>query len=454
MRVPLPLSNFLVMAVTLATASFVAGDVGGDFSWLGGGEIVADSIGNDEVAVGQTLHEGAGTETVGAMIGEIGFAENEQAGDRGHQVVVDPKTAHGVVRGRIDAHGDFVGVLAGDALVHFEEVAVALGNLVFAETLDGIGEIEIDAKTSWADTVACIAFGFGGAGSDIARNEIAETGILALEIVVALGFGNLAGRALVAGLFGDPNAAVVAERFGHQGELGLILAGDGDARGVDLREARIGKEGAALVGAPDGGGVAALGVRGEIEDVAVAAGGEDNSVGHVDFDFAVVETARDDAAGLAIDDDQVQHVHARMHFDGAEANLAFECLVGAEKELLTSLAAGVKGARDLRAAKGTIVEEPAVLAGEGHALRDALVDDVHADLGQAVDVGFAGAEVAALDGVVEEAEHAVAVVVIILGGVDAALRGDGVGAARAVLKAEALDVVAEFAEAGGGGAAS
>ena len=41
---------------------------------------------------------------------------------------------------------------------------------------------------------------------------------------------------------------------------------------------------------------------------------------------------------------------------------------------------------------------------------------------------------------------------IILGGVDAALRGDGVRAAGAVLKAEALDVVAEFAEAGGGSA--
>ena len=73
--------------------------------------------------------------------------------------------------------------------------------------------------------------------------------------------------------------------------------------------------------------------------------------------------------------------------------------------------------------------------------------------GQAVDVGFAGAEVAALDGVVEEAVDAVAVVLIVLGGVDAALGGDGVGAARAVLIAEALDVVAELAEGGGGGAA-
>ena len=214
--------------------------------------------------------------------------------------------------------------------------------------------------------------------------------------------------------------------------------------------ARIGEKRAALVGAPDGGGVAALGVGGKIEDVAVAAGGEDDRVAHVDFNFAVIQAARDDAAGLAVDHDQVEHLHARIHFHGAEADLAFEGLIGAEKKLLAGLAAGIKGARDLRAAEGTIVEQAAVLAGKGHALRDALVDDVDADLRQAVDVGFARAEIAALHGVVEEAENAVAIVVIILGGVDAALRGDGVRAARAILIAEALNVVAEFAEAGGG----
>ena len=103
--------------------------------------------------------------------------------------------------------------------------------------------------------------------------------------------------------------------------------------------------------------------------------------------------------------------------------------------------------------KERLASSAAVLAGERHALRHALVDDVDADLRQAVDVGFAGAEIAALHRVVEEAVNAVAVVLIILGGVDAALRGDGVRAARAVLEAEALDVVAQFAEAGGSGAA-
>src|SRR5262249_52972359 len=48
--------------------------------------------------------------------------------------------------------------------------------------------------------------------------------------------------------------------------------------------------------------------------------------------------------------------------------------------------------------------------------------------------------------VVEEAVHAVAVVLIILRGVDAALRGDRVRAPRTVLNAEVEDVVAQLAE--------
>src|ERR1019366_6435385 len=51
-------------------------------------------------------------------------------------------------------------------------------------------------------------------------------------------------------------------------------------------------------------------------------------------------------------------------------------------------------------------------------------------------------------GVIEEAVDAVAVAVIILGGVDAALRGDGVRAARGILEAEALDIVTQLAEGG------
>src|SRR2546430_6053007 len=55
--------------------------------------------------------------------------------------------------------------------------------------------------------------------------------------------------------------------------------------------------------------------------------------------------------------------------------------------------------------------------------------DVDRHLGEPVDVRLARAEVAALDGVVEQPVDRVAVVLVVLRGVDAALRGDRVRAA-------------------------
>src|SRR5580704_11553466 len=131
-----------------------------------------------------------------------------------------------------------------------------------------------------------------------------------------------------------------------------------------------------------------------------------------------------------------------MHGHGAGADLLLQRLVGPEQELLARLAARVERPLDLHAAERARLEQAAVVAGEWHPLGDALVDDVDADLGQPVGVGLAGAEVATLHRVLEEAKNAVAVVAVVLGGVDAALGGDGVRAARGVVKREAVDVVA------------
>ena len=115
-----------------------------------------------------------------------------------HQVVVHPQAAHRVMDGRINAHRHFVGIFVGDALVHLEQVAVALADRVDAQALDGVGEIEIDAQAVLAHAAAFVADGFGVARSDVARDQVAEAGIAALQIIIALGFGNLVRRALVA----------------------------------------------------------------------------------------------------------------------------------------------------------------------------------------------------------------------------------------------------------------
>ena len=255
-----------------------------------------------------------------------------------------------------------------------------------------------------------------------------------------------AGLRVVARLLGHPDAAVVAQRLAHQRQLRLVLATDRDARGVDLGVAGVGEQRTLAVRPPGGRDVAALGVGRQVEDVAVAAGGEHDGVGEVAAGLARDQVAGDDAAGAAVDDDQLQHLVPVVHRDGPGPDLTLERLVGAQQQLLTGLAAGVERPRHLRTAERAGVEQAAVLTGERDALRHALVDDLAADLREPVHVGLAGAEVAALDGVVEEPEDAVAVVAVVLRGVDAALGGDRVGTTRAVLEAERLDLIAELTQ--------
>ena len=174
----------------------------------------------------------------------------------------------------------------------------------------------------------------------------------------------------------------------------------------------------------------------------VAAGGQHDGVGGVRADLAGEQVAHDDAGGPPVDDDDVDHLGAVVERDRAEPDLLGQRLVGAEQELLAGLAPGVERAAHLGAAEGAVVEQAAVLAGEGHALGGALVDDVDRHLGQPVHVRLAAAVVAALHRVVEEAVDAVAVAVVVLGGVDAALGGDRVGPAGRVVEGEDLHVVA------------
>ena len=84
-------------------------------------------------------------------------------------------------------------------------------------------------------------------------------------------------------------------------------------------------------------------------------------------------------------------------------------------------------------------------------MSDTLVDDLGGNLGKTMNVGFAGAEIAPFDSVVKEAKYRVAVVLVVLGGVDSSLSGDRVGAAGAVLIAEAIDLISQLGKSCGGG---
>ena len=114
--------------------------------------------------------------------------------------------------------------------------------------------------------------------------------------------------------------------------------------------------------------------------------------------------------------------------------------------MLAGLTARVKSPGHLYTTEGSVFEQSSVFACEGNALGDALIDDMGGDFGQAVDIAFPGAVVAAFDGIVKQAVYAVAVILIVFGGVDASLCGDTVRASRAVVESKALYVIAEFAE--------
>ena len=294
-----------------------------------------------------------------------------------------------------------------------------------------------------ADAAALVADVLGGAGGDVAGHQVAERRVDPLQVVVALVLGDVARRAR-----SSPPARGTQTRPSLRSDslisvsLRLVRAGLRDAGRVDLGVAGVREQRALAVRPPGRRDVAALGVGRQEEDVAVAAGGEHHGVGQVGGDLAGDQVAHDDAAGPAVDDDQVEHLVPGVHLDVAGRDLPFQRLVRAEQQLLTGLAAGVERARHLGAAERAVVEQAAVLAGERHALGDALVDDVHRHLGEPVHVGLAGAEVAALDRVVEQPVDRVAVVAVVLRRVDAALRRDRVRAARAVLVAERPDVVA------------
>src|SRR5262249_10945058 len=146
----------------------------------------------------------------------------------------------------------------------------------------------------------------------------------------------------------------------------------------------------------------------------------------------------------AVDQHNIEHLGARIHLHTAGFDLFRESLISAQEQLLTGLATRIKRSRHLRAAERTVRQVARVLARKRNALSDTLIDDVDAHFSQPVDVRFTRAKVPALDRVVDQPIDAIAVVLIILRGVDSTLRGDRMRAARAVLKAEAFDSVTQL----------
>src|SRR5260221_12003741 len=133
-----------------------------------------------------------------------------------------------------------------------------------------------------------------------------------------------------------------------------MVAAHRDAGRMDLSETRIPKSCPSFVRPEGCGHIAAPRVGGEEKSVSVSAGGEHHGRTGMRRDLTTDQVAHDYSLGPAINDDEIQHFSARIHFHLAQSDLAAQCLIGSQQKLLAGLAPGVKRARDLGAAKGTV----------------------------------------------------------------------------------------------------
>src|SRR5688572_15533065 len=96
----------------------------------------------------------------------------------------------------------------------------------------------------------CVNHLLGGARGNITRHQVAKAGVAFLQVIPAFAVRYLTRRSRVALLPWHPDSTVVAQRFAHQSQLGLVLARRWNTGGMDLGKARVGKKGPSFITAP------------------------------------------------------------------------------------------------------------------------------------------------------------------------------------------------------------
>jgi hypothetical protein len=112
-----------------------------------------------------------------------------KAGEIGHEVVVYPEATHSIMDSRINLHRLLVRVIAGDFLIHLEEVSVAGPDSIFTVTFDSVLEVKEDPESSGSYPASFVAAFLSSPGSNIAWAEVTKRRILSLEIVITLILG-------------------------------------------------------------------------------------------------------------------------------------------------------------------------------------------------------------------------------------------------------------------------
>src|SRR5258708_9653951 len=142
------------------------------------------------------------------------------------------------------------------------------------------------------------------------------------------------------------------------------------------------------------------------------------------LDLAIHQVPCHNTACSAGDDHKVEQLASNVHCHRTRGYLLLQRLISPEQRLLSGLTWSIKCSLTLYAAKRSRIQKSAIFPGKRHALSNALVNDIEADLGEPIHVGLSGAEVAPLYCVLKQAENAVAVVSIVLSGINPSLGCD------------------------------
>ena len=341
-------------------------------------------------------------------------------------------------------------------LVHIEEVAITLTNLVDAEALDAFREVKEHSETSVVHAKALVATLLSSTAGHVTRNEVTECRITALQIVVAILFRNLIALLrsclqclCVLQLLWNPDTTVVTQRLGHQSQLRLLVTMHRNTSWVNLNVRRISHHCALAEALNSCCAVTTHSVRREEVGVAIAASSDDDSVCAEALQLASHKVLGDDAASSAVNNHYILHLIAGEQLHLASLNFLTQRRISTEKQLLTCLTLRIERTAYLSTTERTVCQHAAILTSKGYTLCHALVDDVVRHLCQTIDVGFASTIVTAFHCIIEEAINRVAIVLIVLGCIDTTLSCDRVSATGRVLNAEVIYIEAHLGKGSG-----
>ena len=322
-------------------------------------EVVLNGIRKYKVTISQTLHQSRSAETVSSVVGEVSLTDTEQTLNGSLQFIVNPDTTHCVVDSREDHHRVLIRVLVNDFLVHLEQVTIFLCNYILAETLDSVGEIKEYSQTGIVYAIAFVATLFRSARSDVTGNEVTESRIATLQIVIAVFFRNITSFDFtgletfsIFEFLRNPDTTVVTERLRHQCQFGLEVTVLRNTSRVNLRVAWVSEVCAVAIHLHRSRTVRSHRIGREEEGISVTTGSYNNCVCKEALNTSSNKVTSDDTTStrfaiLVLDHNDIKHLVAVIHLHFAFTDLAAECRISAEEELLSCLAFCIESTANL-----------------------------------------------------------------------------------------------------------